>query len=92
MLQSKLLPGLVELVRQNLSHGQTDLRLFEVGEVFQPSGANEVLPTEQTHVAAVLCGHRDHFLKPTPGDALDFTMQRPGRATCRRLGLSPVAA
>ncbi|HNK43223.1 MAG TPA: phenylalanine--tRNA ligase subunit beta [Pseudomonadota bacterium] len=72
VLRSKLLPGLVELVRQNLSHGQTDLRLFEVGEVFQPSGANEVLPTEQTHVAAVLCGHRDHFLKPTPGDALDF--------------------
>lgn len=72
VLRTKLLPGLVELLRQNLAHGQTDLRLFEVGEVFEPSGDNEVLPTERTHVAAVLYGHRDHFLKPTAADALDF--------------------
>jgi len=72
VLRTKLLPGLVELLRQNLAHGQTDIRLFEVGEVFRPPSPGELLPIEQTHVAAVLCGHRDHFLKPTAQDALDF--------------------
>ena len=72
VLRTRLLPGLVELLRQNLSHGQTDIRLFEVGEVFLPSAPGEQLPTERTHVAAVLYGHRDHFLKPTASDALDF--------------------
>lgn len=70
VLRTKLLPGLVELLRQNLAHGLADVRLFEVGEVFLPSG--QQLPTEKTHVAAVLYGHRDHFLKPTSSDALDF--------------------
>lgn len=70
VLRTKLLPGLVGLLSQNLSHGLSDVRLFEVGEVFQPSG--QQLPTEKTHVAAVLCGHRDYFLKPTSSDALDF--------------------
>lgn len=72
VLRTRLLPGLVELLRQNLAHGQTDIRLFEVGEVFLPSSPGELLPTERTHVAAVLYGHRDHFLKPTASDALDF--------------------
>ena len=72
VLRTRLLPGLVELLRQNLAHGQTDIRLFEVGEVFLPSAPGEQLPTERTHVAAVLYGHRDHFLKPTALDALDF--------------------
>lgn len=72
VLRTRLLPGLVELLRQNLAHGQTDIRLFEVGEVFLPSAPGEQLPTERTHVAAVLYGHRDHFLKPTASDALDF--------------------
>ncbi len=72
VLRTRLLPGLFELLRQNLAHGQTDLRLFEVGEVFEPSAPDEVLPKERTHVAAVLYGHRDHFLKPTAADALDF--------------------
>ncbi len=72
VLRTKLLPGLAELLRQNLAHGQTDLRLFEVGEVFLPSPQSEQLPTEKVHVAGVLCGHRDFFLKPTPSDVLDF--------------------
>lgn len=72
VLRTKLLPGLVELLRQNLAHGQTDLRLFEVGEVFLPSPQNEQLPMEKVNVAGVLCGHRDFFLKPSVSDVLDF--------------------
>ncbi len=72
VLRTKLLPGLVDLLRQNLAHGQTDIRLFEVGEVFLPSPQSEQLPTEKVHVAGVLCGHRDFFLKPSVSDVLDF--------------------
>ena len=72
VLRTKLLPGLVDLLRQNLAHGQTDIRLFEVGEVFLPSSQSEQLPTEKVHVAGVLCGHRDFFLKPSVSDVLDF--------------------
>ncbi len=72
VLRTKLLPGLVDLLRQNLAHGLTDIRLFEVGEVFLPSTEGEQLPTEKMHVAGVLCGHRDFFLKPSVSDVLDF--------------------
>ena len=83
VLRTRLLPGLLDVLHKNLAHGQTDVRLFEVGEVFTPTSAGSPaqhqtqhqtgsLPTEKTHVAAVLCGNRDHHLKPTAHDALDF--------------------
>lgn len=69
-MRTLLLPGLLEALRENQRHGQTDVRLFEVGEVFFPrQGA---LPEERTRIAGVLSGNRPHFLRATAADALDF--------------------
>jgi phenylalanyl-tRNA synthetase beta chain len=72
-LRTQLLPGLLEALRDNWNRGQSELGLFEVGEVFLPGAdPKSPLPDERTRVAGVLCGHRPHFLKPTAGDALDL--------------------
>ncbi|MBL9003983.1 MAG: phenylalanine--tRNA ligase subunit beta [Myxococcales bacterium] len=75
VLRTLLLPGLLDALRKNLHHGQTDLRLCEVGEVFLvPSGERGIDPAciQTTRIAGVLCGNRSYFLKPSPTDALDF--------------------
>jgi phenylalanyl-tRNA synthetase beta chain len=35
-LRTSLLPGLVNALRQNLNHGNRDVRLFEIGKVYRP--------------------------------------------------------
>lgn len=70
-MRTQLLPGLLDALRTNLTHGLTDVGLFEVGEVFLPAATAGGLPDERARVAAVLCGHRSHFLKPAAADRLD---------------------
>lgn len=70
-MRTQLLPGLLDALHHNLSHGLTEVRLFEVGEVFFPR-PTQTLPDEPTSVAAVLCGHREHWLKPGPADWFDI--------------------
>jgi phenylalanyl-tRNA synthetase beta chain len=69
-LRTQLLPGLLDALAHNLSHGLTEARLFEVGEVFLPR-STALLPDEPTRVAGVMVGHREHFLKPGAADRLD---------------------
>ncbi|MCS6913456.1 MAG: phenylalanine--tRNA ligase subunit beta [Myxococcales bacterium] len=71
-LRTQLVLGLLEALRHNLSHGETELRLFEVGEVFLPGPAGAA-PEERPRIAGVLCGHRDHWLAARPADELDFS-------------------
>lgn len=75
VLRTLLLPGLLDALRKNLHHGQTDVRLCEVGEVFlHPASVQHIDPVciQTTRIAGVLCGNRSYFLKPTAADALDF--------------------
>lgn len=71
VLRTQLLPGLLDSMHHNLSHGLDEVRLFEVGEVFLPR-PGELLPAEPTRVAGVLAGHREYLLKPGPADRLDI--------------------
>jgi phenylalanyl-tRNA synthetase beta chain len=57
-LRGRLLPGLIRRVEHNWSQGQRDVRLFEVGTVFRPSGPQTVRPSEELHLAIVLTGAR----------------------------------
>jgi phenylalanyl-tRNA synthetase beta chain len=68
LMRTSLLPNLLAALQRNLAYGETDVRLFEVGSVFLPSG--RVLPDEPLFVAGVLCGERAGWLK-TDGP-LDF--------------------
>src|SRR6185436_11274490 len=55
VLRPSLLPGLLDSLRHNLHHQQTDLRLFETGRVF---GRNAGETREERRVAIALTGHR----------------------------------
>ena len=57
-LRLRLLPGLVRQVERNWSQGVRDVRLFEVGTVFQMAGPGE-RPEEEIHVAGLVSGRRD---------------------------------
>lgn len=54
VLRTSLLPGLLKAVARNQSHRIEQVRLFEVGHVFQPSDAE--LPDEYDVVAALASG------------------------------------
>jgi phenylalanyl-tRNA synthetase beta chain len=63
-LRRSLLPGLIETARRNLSRGLTDLALFEIGHVYQPTagtshGTAELPPGAVSLDADVLAGLTD---------------------------------
>lgn len=68
VMRTSLLPNLLGAVARNLKYDVADVRLFEIGSVFLPSGAE--LPDEPTRVTAVMAGRRPSWLKP--GDEVDF--------------------
>ena len=56
IMRTMLLPGLLENVCRNINYQQTDVRLFEVGKVFHPEGAE--LPRESFSLCGVMSGAR----------------------------------
>jgi phenylalanyl-tRNA synthetase beta chain len=73
-LRGRLLPGLVRLVEGNWANHVADVRLFEIGTVFEAAGAGE-RPREERRVAGVLTGRRApaHWsdARPEPFDLWD---------------------
>lgn len=57
VLRPSLLPGLLDSLRNNLRHKNTDVALFEVGRVFLPGNGGQV--QEERRVAIVLTGLRN---------------------------------
>jgi phenylalanyl-tRNA synthetase beta chain len=55
-LRDSLVPGLLRRVEHNWAHGTRDVRLFEIGTVFLPSGSER--PREEIRVAAACTGLR----------------------------------
>jgi phenylalanyl-tRNA synthetase beta chain len=55
-MRPSLLPGLLNSVRHNFNHGNRDVLLFEVGQVFASAGAAPALPREQESLALVITG------------------------------------
>ncbi|CAN5427482.1 phenylalanine--tRNA ligase subunit beta [soil metagenome] len=58
VLRTALLPGLVAAVAHNHSRRQLGVGLWEIGHVFLPAPAGQVLPDEREHVAVVLAGRQ----------------------------------
>ncbi|MBC8208856.1 MAG: phenylalanine--tRNA ligase subunit beta [Desulfobulbaceae bacterium] len=75
VMRTMLLPGLLENVQRNISFQKTAVKLFEIGKVFTPTGADQQ-PVETTFLAGVLSGNRHgassslHH-KPVPVDIFD---------------------
>ena len=57
VMRTMLLPGLLNNVRTNISYQQNDVRLFELGKVFEKKGP-KVQPYEKVRLAAVISGNR----------------------------------
>ena len=67
-LRRRLLPGLARQVELNWSRRERNVRLFEIGTVFERRAADE-LPAESQHVAGVVTGGRDpEHWSGMPGD------------------------
>ena len=67
-LRRRLLPGLVRQVELNWSRRERNVRLFEIGTVFERRAADE-LPFESQHVAGVVTGGREpEHWSGMPGD------------------------
>ena len=69
-LRTSLLPGLLRAGRRNVAHGQTSLRLFEVGRTFTAEGAD---PEEAERLGVLLSGPSAEEWpgEPRPLDFLD---------------------
>ncbi len=57
VMRSHLLPGLLENLRRNINHQQTDVRLFEIGKVFHHQDLH-TQPVEVMELAVVMSGRR----------------------------------
>jgi phenylalanyl-tRNA synthetase beta chain len=67
-LRLSMLETLARRAEYNLARMQGDLRLFEIGSVFEPSAAGLPLPRETMRLGLVVMGARRprHFTEPTP--------------------------
>ena len=65
-LRRSILDTLARRAEHNLARMQGNVRLFEIGSAFSPSG--DVLPAEAVHAAALIMGSRrpPHFTEPKP--------------------------
>jgi phenylalanyl-tRNA synthetase beta chain len=73
-LRAALLPGLEARLVHNLNRGNREVRLFEIGTAFR-RGEVGGLPAEESHLAAILHGHREplHWSNPAvEADAWDM--------------------
>ncbi len=63
-LRRELLDTLARRAEYNLARSHRDIRLFEIGSVFEPRAG--ALPHEELHVAALIMGRREpaHFSDP----------------------------
>ncbi len=85
VLRTLLLPGLIRAAARNVAHGVTDVRVFEVGQVFAPNTSSGKLPEERRHVAALLLGARDGWMQR--GEQVDyFDLRGVLDELCRGLG------
>jgi phenylalanyl-tRNA synthetase beta chain len=57
IMRTLMLPGLLQNINRNTSRQSNDIRLFEIGKVFEPQETDS-LPLETTRLAGVLSGRR----------------------------------
>lgn len=57
VMRTSLVPGLLQVMKRNMSYRSTDLRLYEVGSIFVPVAGQE-LPREDLVLAGLATGSR----------------------------------
>lgn len=66
-MRTSLIPGLLEIASRNASRRNTDLLLFEIGNVYKPKALPlQELPEERMKIAGIAQGgYKRHWLTPT---------------------------
>ncbi|MBI2092339.1 MAG: phenylalanine--tRNA ligase subunit beta [Deltaproteobacteria bacterium] len=68
-MKSSLVPGLLENIRHNISHGQDNIKLFEIRPIFASDGAKI---SEEIRLAGVMCGTRSGLTWAFKSEEADF--------------------
>lgn len=88
VMRTSLVPGLLETVKENIYHGETDLKMFEWGNIFIARDPDS-LPLERLFLSAIMTGryHRDGL--HSEARQVDFyDMKGAVEVLLRSLGLS----
>ncbi|WP_167051412.1 phenylalanine--tRNA ligase subunit beta [Salinibacterium sp. ZJ77] len=93
LLRRTLLPGLIEIAHRNVSRGLTDLALFEVGRVYQPStdaaAGTDFLPLGGARPTDEMLAELDASLPAQPRHAAGLFL---GDRVAKQPGVAPVAS
>lgn len=74
VMRTSLLPGLLDAVKMNVSYGEENLKLFELGRIFLARREDE-LPVEKTFLASVMTGlynRQEWYATPRKADFYDM--------------------
>lgn len=72
-LRTTLLGGIMDVLVRNLSRKNEDLKIFELGAVYQPEQLPlQALPNEPLMLCGALCGRRTEVAWNQPQQAVDF--------------------
>ena len=93
ILRTTLLPGLLRSARYNLSHGASQIALFETGKVFfdRPDSSDVRIPDQPDRLGFVVVGRHGTSGIDSPGRPADvYTATAIWRALARVLGIEVV--
>lgn len=91
-LRSTLLPGLIKAAIRNISYGQRDVALFEIGRVFRnhASAVDPRIPHQPMHLAALTTGRIDRWMQKDHRAADIFDLTATVDSLAKKLGWSDV--
>ncbi len=61
LMRTSPVPDMMKVVAGNLNRKAKDIRLFETGRVYLPTGEEGTLPDERKYACIALCGDHDFF-------------------------------
>lgn len=71
-LRMSLVPGLIEVAQYHLNRQMSDVKLYEIGKVFESGKEASDLPNEREHVAGLFTGARDEKIWEGQPPTVDF--------------------
>ncbi len=72
LMRSTLLPGIVEAANTNFRHKEKNLKIFEIGRIFQGSDSIDALPEESESIAFMMSGREIYSGSAVVGREFDF--------------------
>ncbi len=71
-LRNSLVPSILEVLRNNINRRNTDLRMFEINNIFFPDENGKELPKQEMHLCVAMTGRRYPLHWDVPSESVDF--------------------